>query len=278
MENLENFETELIEQQIEQLEQNPKGHSIYLLQLKQELQRRKNANIIPYKTYDMLNEMESKGKSKYTVEDVVRKLMKETEEFPDGDSKYVIDGLIAKCRKFPELIDKIMQEHKSYAGAFKYFYKKAMDKKAGIVHGQVCYLDNAIALQLAIEYFFFDEAKAEAERKAAEEERRKKLEELQSKKKKTTRKKSTTKKSSTKKVESKKSETESKPELQVDKVIADTKKDVNLSEITELQEPTVVEELEATEKTKEEEKTVTYIPDTVKTIDGCDGQLTFCFS
>ena len=82
----------------------------------------------------------------HSMNEVTSKLFAETKEFPDGDSHFVITRLIEKCKSNGKLLDAIMQEQKSYAKAFDYFYSKAGTygfKKA---------------LELAEEYFMLDDA------------------------------------------------------------------------------------------------------------------------
>lgn len=92
----------------------------------------------------------------HSMSEVTSKLFAETKEFPDGDSHYVITQLIEKCKTNGKLLDAIMQEQKSYANAFDYFYNKASTFGYKMRHG--CYLDNKKALELAEEYFMIDDA------------------------------------------------------------------------------------------------------------------------
>lgn len=141
----------------------------------------------------------------YTATDVFEKLSKEKVSFPDRDSAYVINKLIDKSGKDQALCNAIMQEHKSYKKAFQYFAQKARSKEAGIEMEGGMYLDRDIAYDLAVDYFFLDEAKAEAERKAKEEEKKKKAEE---EKKRKAEEKKAAKKSTTRKPRKKKGENE----------------------------------------------------------------------
>ena len=124
----------------------------------------------------------NEGNTQFTAADVFMKLTAEKEKFPDGDSSYVIDKLINMAVKDKNLTAAIMQPHKSYEKAFEYFFKRS--REVGYTVGQCCYLDNDKAVDLAVEYFYFDEEKAEAERKAKAEELKKKREEEAAKKKK----------------------------------------------------------------------------------------------
>lgn len=92
----------------------------------------------------------------HSMNEVTSKLFAETKEFPDGDSHFVITRLIEKCKSNGKLLDAIMQEQKSYAKAFDYFYSKAGTYGFKMKHG--CYLDNKKALELAEEYFMLDDA------------------------------------------------------------------------------------------------------------------------
>lgn len=92
----------------------------------------------------------------HSMNEVTSKLFAETKEFPDGDSHFVIIRLIEKCKSNGKLLDAIMQEQKSYAKAFDYFYSKAGTYGFKMKHG--CYLDNKKALELAEEYFMLDDA------------------------------------------------------------------------------------------------------------------------
>ena len=92
----------------------------------------------------------------HSLNEVKRKLFSETREFPDGDSHFVITQLIKKCESSGKLIDAIMQEQKSYAKAFDYFYSKASTFGYKMKNGY--YLDNKKALELAEEYFMLDDA------------------------------------------------------------------------------------------------------------------------
>lgn len=92
----------------------------------------------------------------HSLNEVKRKLFSETREFPDGDSHFVITQLIKKCESSGKLIDAIMQEQKSYAKAFDYFYSKSSTFGYKMKNGY--YLDNKKALELAEEYFMLDDA------------------------------------------------------------------------------------------------------------------------
>ena len=81
----------------------------------------------------------------HSMNEVTSKLFAETKEFPDGDSHFVITRLIEKCKSNGKLLDAIMQEQKSYAKAFDYFYSKAGTYGFKMKHG--CYLDNKKALK-----------------------------------------------------------------------------------------------------------------------------------
>lgn len=92
----------------------------------------------------------------HSMNEVTSKLFAETKEFPDGDSHFVITHLIEKCKSNGKLLDAIMQEQKSYAKAFDYFYNKSSAYGFKMKNGY--YLDNKKALELAEEYFMLDDA------------------------------------------------------------------------------------------------------------------------
>ena len=89
---------------------------------------------------------------KHDYNEVCEKLNKEREIFKDFDSQYVIDGLLKAAKDDANLRANIMREDKSYTGAFEYFANKAREGYC-VKYGNVSYLDNDMALELAIDYF-----------------------------------------------------------------------------------------------------------------------------
>ena len=89
---------------------------------------------------------------KRTYEECEAKLSKEREMFRDSDSQYVIDGLLEVCQTDQNFRNNVMREDKSYAGAFEYFFNMAKSGHA-LRYGNICYLDNNLALEYAIDYF-----------------------------------------------------------------------------------------------------------------------------
>lgn len=120
----------------------------------------------------------------YTIADVREKLEKELKIYIDGDSKYTVEKLIERCEKSPELLNNIMQPHKSYDKAFQYFYEKSRSVGHKMPHGNMVYLDNDKAVELAIEYFNRDDAAEEAKKAQQEKERKARQKEEEEKRKK----------------------------------------------------------------------------------------------
>jgi len=89
----------------------------------------------------------------HTYEECEAKLNKEREIFKDADSKFVIDGLLAKCKEDADFRDNVMREDKTYAGSFEYFFDLARQGFAIKVNNNAAYLDNEMALEYAINYF-----------------------------------------------------------------------------------------------------------------------------
>lgn len=89
----------------------------------------------------------------HTYEECEAKLNKEREIFKDADSKFVIDGLLAKCKEDANFRDNVMREDKTYAGSFEYFFDLARQGFAIKVNNNAAYLDNEMALEYAINYF-----------------------------------------------------------------------------------------------------------------------------
>lgn len=180
---------------------------------------------------DYCNTIEvTKSNTVYTAKDVFDKLSKEKPLFPDRDSHFIINQLADKSVNDQNLCNAIMQEHKSYKKAFAYFKDLAKQGKAGhkIEEGEV-YLDREEALDLAIDYFFLDEAKVEAERKAKEEEKKKKAEE---EKKRKAEEKKAAKKTTTRKPRKKKGETEEVAATPADTSTSDTSIDTPSAEVS----------------------------------------------
>lgn len=89
----------------------------------------------------------------HSYEECEAKLNKEREIFKDADSKFVIDGLLEKCKEDADFCDNVMREDKTYAGAFEYFFNLAKQGFAIKVNDNMAYLDNEMALEYAINYF-----------------------------------------------------------------------------------------------------------------------------
>ena len=97
-----------------------------------------------------------KSNDTHTYEECEQKLNKEREIFKDQDSAYVIDGILEVCKVNADFRNNVMRDDKSYAGAFKYFAQKAREGYSVQYEG-VTFLDNNLALGLAIDYFNADE-------------------------------------------------------------------------------------------------------------------------
>ncbi len=106
----------------------------------------------------MLLSVHSDPEEVYTIEDVREKLRAELKIYRDGDSKYVIEKLIALCEKDKDLLKAIMLPHKSYDKAFQYFYEQSRNVGYKMPHGNMVYLDNDRAVELSVEYFKRDDA------------------------------------------------------------------------------------------------------------------------
>lgn len=89
----------------------------------------------------------------YTVEDARKKLEAEFEVFKDGDSRYVIKTLIERSETDHKLLQGIMQPDKSYNKAFQYFFQQSRRVGYKLPYGNLVFLDNDSAVQLAVEYF-----------------------------------------------------------------------------------------------------------------------------
>ena len=98
----------------------------------------------------------AKTNEHHTIEECKAKLNKEREIFNESDSQYVIDGILEAAVVNQDFRNNIMREDKSYAGAFEYFSNKARGGYC-MKYGDVSYLDNNLALGLAIDYFNADE-------------------------------------------------------------------------------------------------------------------------
>lgn len=92
------------------------------------------------------------SEEKHDYTECCEKLNKEREMFKDADSQFVIDGLLKHCKEDANFRANIMRKDKSYAGAFEYFAGKAKQGYC-VRYGNVSYLDNTLALDLAIDYF-----------------------------------------------------------------------------------------------------------------------------
>ena len=104
----------------------------------------------------------------YTLEDAKAKVAKEKEVFKEYDSGYVLDKLLELCEENQEFLDNFMREDKTYAKCFEYFYNMAKNGYS-IKYGNIGYLDNNLAVGLAIDYYNADDEKMEKERKEKEE-------------------------------------------------------------------------------------------------------------
>ena len=92
----------------------------------------------------------------HSLDECKAKLDKEREIFKDSDSQYVIDGLLEMAAVNQNFRNNIMRPDKSYTGAFEYFAEQARNGYC-VKYGNVSYLDNNLALGLAIDYFNADE-------------------------------------------------------------------------------------------------------------------------
>ena len=92
-------------------------------------------------------------RQQYTVDDVRNKLEAELEVFKDGDSKYVIKKLIERSETDCKLLQGIMRPDKSYDKAFQYFFQQSRSVGYKLPYGNLVFLDNDIAVRLAVEYF-----------------------------------------------------------------------------------------------------------------------------
>jgi len=98
----------------------------------------------------------AKSNGHATFEECKAKLDKEREMFKDADSQYVIDGILELAVVDQNFRNNIMRPDKSYAKAFEYFAEQARNGYC-VKYGNVSYLDNNLALGLAIDYFNADE-------------------------------------------------------------------------------------------------------------------------
>lgn len=89
----------------------------------------------------------------YTVDDARKKLEKEFEVFKDGDSRYLIKNLIECSETDHKLLQGIMQPDKSYDKAFQYFFQRSRRVGYKLPYGNLVFLDNDLAVRLAVEYF-----------------------------------------------------------------------------------------------------------------------------
>ena len=112
------------------------------------------------------------AESRHTIEDVEEKLERALEIYRDGDSHYVIKKLIELCETDKVLLEAIMLPHKSYDKAFQYFFGRCRTVGYRMPYGNLVFLDNNVAVKLAVEYFKRDDF-AEAKKKA--ENRRRKV-------------------------------------------------------------------------------------------------------
>lgn len=103
---------------------------------------------------------------KHTIEDVEEKLERALEIYRDGDSHYVIKKLIELCETDKVLLEAIMLPHKSYDKAFQYFFRRCRTVGYHMPYGNLVFLDNDVAVKLAVEYFKRDDF-AEAKKRAA---------------------------------------------------------------------------------------------------------------
>ena len=116
--------------------------------------KEKKDNIIQFPTAKPEIVPLPKSDGSHTYDECEQKLNKEREIFKDQDSAYVIDGLLELCKVNADFRNNVMRDDKSYA--FKYFADKARGGYAVKYEG-VAYLDNNLALGLAMDYFNADE-------------------------------------------------------------------------------------------------------------------------
>ena len=110
-----------------------------------------------------------KSNDTHSYEECEQKLNKERAIFKDQDSAYVIDGILELCKVDADFRNNVMRKDKSYGGAFEYFAKKAREGYC-VKYGEMSYLDNDLALGLAIDYFNADSERMDAEEKRKREE------------------------------------------------------------------------------------------------------------
>lgn len=110
------------------------------------------AKIVEFPTKERPKVEKAKTIGNATYEDCVAKLEAERKEFKDADSQYVIDGLLELCKVDADFRNNLMRKDKTYKGSFEYFSDMARNGYA-IKYGSMSYLDNDIALSMAIDYF-----------------------------------------------------------------------------------------------------------------------------
>lgn len=89
-----------------------------------------------------------------SYEDCERKMKKELELFKDADSEYVITGLLELCKVDDNFRNCVMQENKSFSGAFDYMYSQAQQGVGAYkVGARGAIMEKDTALGVCINYY-----------------------------------------------------------------------------------------------------------------------------
>lgn len=119
---------------------------------KKETKPKKEAKIIefPKPREELAEKLVTEGNATY--EECEAKIKKEMEVFVDGDSQYVLEGILELCKVDSDFRNNVMREDKNYTGAMKYMSEMARKGFAYKI-GQGYCMDKDTGLMFCIDYY-----------------------------------------------------------------------------------------------------------------------------
>ena len=95
----------------------------------------------------------AKSSESHTYEECEKKILAETKDFTDDDNRFVINGILAKCKEDADFRNNVCLKEKTYLGFMEYMFNAAVNGYCVMLGKTKGMLTKEKALDLAYDYY-----------------------------------------------------------------------------------------------------------------------------